>query len=184
MGIIKDYKILDKDLFLTEYLFPTFDAKRQNAVQIWHLINVTERDLDIEKLEELKGNDFIIYDVSVNEATKKHLFRACDDWPDKEIVFECDKIEISQRPYNATELTEIIVRLEKTMQENLDTIVKQKHLIDNLKSNVLRQIETKLKILERVVDQENMGYKKAKIQLDVLRQIEFLLNDANNHKET
>jgi hypothetical protein len=79
MGIMKDYIISDKDLFFTEYLFPTFDANRQNSVQIWHLINVTEHDLDIEKLEELKGNDFIIYDVSVNEDTKKHLFRAYDD---------------------------------------------------------------------------------------------------------
>jgi hypothetical protein len=184
MGTIKDYKINDKDLFLVIDSYWTFEPNRQDSIQTWHLTNVTERDLDIEKLDDLKNYKENVDIEDIEKIGNKFIFKVYCDWTNKEFVFECDKIETSQRPYNEIELTEIILRLEKNWKENTSAIYNQKQFIANIKSNVSRQIEAKLKIIGQVNDLENMGYKKAKIQLDVLHQIDnFLKADENeeNH---
>jgi hypothetical protein len=180
MGTIKDYKITDNDLFITEDLYWTFQPQRQDAIQVWHLTNVTQSDLDIEKLEELKN----YYDaVDIEEAEQngeKLLFKVYCDLEEKEYVFECDKIEAIQRPYNDNELTEIIIRFEKTWQDNTTTIHNLRQHIDKLKIYLTNQIEKKTKILEQISDTENSGHKKAKVQLDILKQIDNLVNNDSN----
>lgn len=180
MGTIKDYKIIDNDLFITEDLYWTFKPQRQDSIQVWHLKNVTKSDLDTVKLEELKNYYDTVDIEEVEKNGEKLLFKVYCDLEEKEYVFECDKVDATQRPYNDTELTEIIIRFEKTWQDNTTTIHKLRQHIDKLKTYLTNQIETKTKIIEQISDTEKSGHKKAKIQLDILKQIDNLVSDDSN----
>ena len=181
MGKIKDYKISGNDLFLTEELFWTFKPDRQNAIQIWHLTNVKESYLDINILNELKNYSDSVDIEEAEIKDKSFLFKISCELDNKNYIFECDRIDATQRPYNEIELTEIILRLEKTWQENTKTIYKQRQFIKNLKSFVSKQIETKSRIIVQLYNPDNLAHKKAKIQLEVLQQIDNFLNNDNNY---
>ena len=178
MGTFTKYKILDNDLFLTENMYWQFEPCRQDSIRDWKLSNVDKADISKEKFEKLISyeEDSDIEEEQV-ENRKRLLISTYFD--NAEYRFNCDNIHQELRPFNISELTDIILRQEKNWSEQHTTIYKQKNFIDEVKSFIDREIETKSKIVEQVSDKTNNASIKAQHHLEALTKIKNIINSKS-----
>ena len=178
MGTFTKYKIVDNDLFLTENMYCQFEPFRQDAIKDWKLSNVDKKDISKEKLEKLISYD---EDCDIEEeqiANRKRLLISTY-FDSAEYNFHCDNIYQELRPFDVSELTDIILRQEKSWSEQHTTIYKQKTFIDEVKSFIDREIETKSKIVEQVSDKTNNASIKAQHYLEGLTKIKNIINSKS-----
>ena len=178
MGTFTKYKIVDNDLFLTENMYWQFEPFRQDAIRDWKLSNVDKADIAKEKLEKLISYD---EDCDIDEeqmANRKRLL-IYTHFDNAEYNFHCDNINQQLRPFDVSELTNIILRQEKNWSEQHTTVYKQKNFIDEVKSFIDKEIETKSKIFEQLNDKTNNASIKAQYHLEALTKIKNIINSKS-----
>ena len=178
MGTFTKYKIVDYDLFLTENMYWQFEPFRQDAIRDWKLSNVDKADITKEKLEKLISYD---EDCDIEEeqmANRKRLLISTN-FDNAEYNFHCDNINQQLRPFDVSELTDLILRQEKNWSEQHTIVYKQKKYIDEVKSFIDREIETKLKIVEEISNKTNSASIKAQHHLEALTKIKNIINSKS-----
>ena len=178
MALIKTYRVEGSDLYFEEYLHWSFTPNQTEAVQVWKLKNVDKTALDKTKLEQIVSyNEDADFEIEkVDERTRLSIFTYFDH---SEYFFNCDEVTTSKRPYNNSELTDIILNHEATWQDQNNQIVKHRQTLDEIEKYLLREIDTKGRIAEQVTDKTSITSLKAKYQLDILNQLKLLLE---NHR--
>ena len=170
MGLIKDYKIVNNDLYLTEHLFDIFDSINDNPVKIWQLVNVDKSDLQKDLLEKiLTYNDDIDIEISkISNITQISLFAYNDH---SEYIFKCDDLITTYRQYNEQEFRMIISIYQDYYSKEHAISLSKIRLINDLTQFLGKEAEKKQRIIDQLNDKSNISSIKANHQLDILKQI-------------
>ena len=178
MGTFTKYKIVDNDLFLTENMYWQFEPFRQDAIRDWKLSNVDQADISRDKLEKLISYDEDT-DIEENSIANRKRLLISTHLDSGEYSFHCDNIAQEVRPFNISELTDIILRQEKSWSEQQTTIYKQKSFVDEIKHFVDKEIQKKSRIIEELPDKTNNAFVKAQHHLETLTQIKNIINSKS-----
>ena len=184
MGIIKSYLIEGTDLTITESLYWSFEASRQDSVQTWKLLNYDKSSITREQLIRLvnyeENSDF---EVEEKQGKKELIISTYMEQGEYRII--CDEIISETRPYNTEELIDIILNYQSESSKDKELLKKYSELLDHLKSFVENEKIKRERILEQDSGTNSESVIKANAKLSLIKQIfnlleEFELRLSNN----
>jgi len=181
MGVFNSYKIDGDNLVLNEHLHWTFEPDRQDAVQEWTLHNFDKSSITTDKLDRL-----VSYDEDADTEVKQENGRI-EIWfytyfDQSEYTIFCDRLTQTKRPYNAKELTRIILNRLQQSDRDYEMIVQQKKVIDEIKKFIDNQMTKKEIIIKERADDNSKAFAKASGQLDQLRQLKNVIDNFEKEK--
>ena len=144
----------------------------------WKLSNVDKADITKEKLEKLISYEEDS-DIEEEQVGNRKRLLISTYFDNAEYRFNCDNIHQELRAFDISELTDKILRLEKKWSEQHTTIYKQKTFIDEVKSFIDSEIETKSKIVKQVSDKTNNASIKAQHHLEAFTKIKNIINSKS-----
>lgn len=174
MGVFIRYEKKGDDLYLYEDMYWTFEPNKGDAIRIWHLKNAEKCIREINELIEDGEDTYISTDILTNG---KHEL-VIDTYGSSEFVFICEQITSSFRPYNIQELTDIILDKEKWIKKQDSLISRYDNILRIVRKYVEKEMDNKELILQNISDKKRDAVVKSKSQLDILRVIHNLIEEA------
>jgi len=181
MGNVKSYSIVGANLVITETLYWTFEANRQDAIQTWALLNFDESSITSEQLENLVSyQDDADFEIEEKQGQKQLCISTYLDQSEYRII--CDDLISETRPYNTAELTEIILNYKLHSSKDSELIYKYSSFLERLKIFIENERVKKERILEQVNESDLESVLKSKAKLSLITQIMNIITEFE-HKQ-